>query len=224
MIFDKASCLSLVKLALSVKDKKRTGDQELAMGGALDDLSLRLRSKSFLTSYDVTVADAARTKELRGDNDDLRGIFALKIGTGSTARVLEYRDPQQFLRTHDASDATAGKPNFFTILTASEGFPTVKFNIPLDGAETMTVYYYLELSPDNVSASRSIAAVTAGTLAYFYGIGEAAGVPYYAQFVQLASLSRASDTFTPETSGVFRLSKEDQAIRRTIGGIRPNRR
>ncbi len=224
MLFDKAIVLEAVKLDMEPKDKRKTAEHELAMGLALDDLSMRLRSQSFITSYTTSVSSDSREVTVRGDNDDLRFIFAITMGTGTDYRVMEFENAQQFLRDHNSPEASAGKPDRFTILESSEGYPTVRFNKPLASTETMKVYYYLDVTPDNISASRSVACVTAGTKAYFYGISSEKGAINYAQFQNLAALSRASDTFTPRGTKEIHLSREDKMIRSTVKSLQRGRR
>jgi len=213
MLFDLPAVVSAVKVSLNNVDKKRSNDINIAIGLALDDMSMRLRSKAFLTSYDVTITAALREKELRGDNDDLRSLFALVMGSGANYRVLEHENEQQFLRDHNDPQATAGRPTRFTQLVSSEGFPTVRFNLPLSESENLKVYYYLELSPENISASRSISAITSGALAYFHGVDSASGQAYYNRYRELSALARASDSFTPEVIKPFHISREDKKIK-----------
>ncbi|MCK5612804.1 hypothetical protein KAR91_63615 [Candidatus Pacearchaeota archaeon] len=216
MIFDKASALKMVKVSMSAVDKRRSEDIELSMGVALDEMAMRMRSSAFVLSYTETLAAGERTKTLKGNNLDLRSIFALKLGSGSTQRVLEYRESQQFLRDHDDPSAGAGQPTFWTILVFSEGFPTIKVNVPEKSSETLTVYYYVDMTPDNVGVSRSISAVVSGTLAHFYGIDSEKGVNNYQRFKELTALARASDTASPEAQSILPLSREDKKLRSVI--------
>ena len=223
MIFDKASAIKMVKVSMSAVDKRRSQDIELSMGVALDELAMRMRSEAFVLSYTETFAADARTKTLKGNNLDLRSIFALKLGTGSDQRVLEYRNAQQFLRDHDAPDTATGAPSLWTILVFEDGFPTIKVNVPLAKAETLTVYYYVDMTPDNVGVSRSIAAVVSGTLAHFYGIDSEKGVPNYQRFKELAALAKGSDTASPETQSILPLSREDKTLRAVIRTMQTGR-
>lgn len=224
MIFDKDQCLKLVGGWLTSGDRRRTDHLELSMGAALDELANRLRSKSYLSSYETTVAAAAREKELTGDNDNLRHIFALTLGTGAYYRVLIYREPGQFLRDHNDPEESAGRPNYFTQLEASAGFPTVRFSSPLIASETLKVYYWEDLTPDNLSAARSMTVVASGTAAYFYGPASEQGAGYHAMFRELAALSRAADSFLPNIAVKLGLSQEDKAVRQVIRNLQLDRR
>ncbi len=224
MIFDYESCMDLVKIPLKSSDRRRTAALKLAMGAALDELAMRLRSKSYLSSYEVTVAADAREKTLTGENNDLRQIFALTLGSGANYRVMIYRDPQRFLRDHNDPQASARRPGYWTQLVASGGAPTVRFSAPLSEAETLKVYYFQDMTTENISAARSISVVSQGTLAYFKGVGEPDGINYYKSFHELAALSRAADTFTPEVQTTMPISREDKTIRRTVRNIQANRR
>lgn len=224
MIFDKTQAVKIVKLPMTNVERTKTGDITLAMGAALDELSMRLRSKSFIRSYETTVSAAARSHDVTGESDDLRSIFALKLGSNEYQRVLEYVRPQKFLRRYDGPDASAGRPNKYTQIVSAEGYPTIKFNLPLEVAEVLKVYYYMDITPDNISASRSIAAVVAGTQAYFWGIRSAKGESYYEAFEKLAALARASDTFISTAPTEFTISEELRSIMAVAHGIRYGRR
>lgn len=234
MPLDKGVIIKRAKMALYGADKNNTTGLELALASALDDLSMRLKSEAFITNYTETVASGSRTHTLTGQFNELKRIFALKLGDNIEQRVLEYVDPQQFLREHDRPDAvvtpSVGNPDKYTILDSNDGHPIVKFNLPLAQAETITVYHYVELTVNNVAASRSAAALVAGTIAYFCGIKNPllqnadgtikrpSGSSYYTTFKELAALSRASDTFTPLKAKQFELSKQDKRIRSTVKG------
>ncbi len=224
MFFDTTQVLELVKIPLSSADKKKGDELRLAMGAALDELSMRLKSKSYIVSYSQTIAAAARQTTLRGKSDDLRYLFALKMGSGSEGRVLEYKDPDTFLRTYDASNAPAGSPNFFTIIKSEDGYPIVRYNVPLVGAEALVTYYYKDITPDGVSFARSIAAVAAGTQAYFFGLGSEQGDRAYSHFKELAALARSSDSFLAHEPTGVQLSRQDKTIRVEIKGLQLNRR
>ncbi len=216
MIFSTEQVMDLVKLSLTPQEKKRTADIRLAMGAALDELSMRLKSQSFLTSYSQTVSADTRTLQLKGNNDDLRYLFALKMGTGSEERILSYIEQQSFLRDYDSSDAADGVPAVYTILNSSEGFPVVKFDRALDVSQTLITYYYVDITPDNMTFSKSMSAVAAGTLAYFFGPTTVRGAPSYLQFQQLASLARASDDPLASEPTDILLSRQDRNLNRII--------
>lgn len=224
MIFDKTQAMKLVKQPMTNVERSKTSQLTLAMGVALDDLSMRLRSKGFMRSYETTISANARTHNITGENNDLRSIFALKLGSDSFQRVLEYVEPQEFLRDYDSPEAATGRPNKYTQLISDGGYPTLRFNKPLVVAEVLKVYYYTDMTPDNISAGRSISAVVTGTQAYFWGIQSVKGAPYYDAFEKLAALARASDTYIPTAPTEMRISQELRTIMNTANTIRQARR
>lgn len=239
MPLDKMTVINRAAMSLIDTDQNRTDDLEVALTMALDDLSMRLKSQAFLTTYEETIATNTRTHTLTGEFNELKRIFALKLGDDIEQRVLSYVNPQQFLNNLDAPDSvstTAGNPNKYTILVSDDGHPIIKFNTPTAKSETLTVYHFVELTVNNLAASRSSAALVAGTIAYFCGIATHAinnpdgslkrpsGAGYYVRFKELAALARASDTFTPEVTREFVLSEQDHIIRRTFKGIQRGRR
>lgn len=223
MIFDKSQVLDGVKLALDATQKRRTKDQELALGLCLDDMCMRLKSTSFLENYDVSLSAGDRTVNLTGWNMDLRYIFHIKLAGSSDKEPLDRIDPEQFLKDHDASDASRGEPHFYTVLESEIGYPTIKFDRPLQTDDTLTVYYFSDMTPDNISKARSIAAAVAGTLAYFHGTVEGEGLTYYQRYEQLVQLARASDSFESHAPAGFRMSEADRGIYANMRTIR-NRR
>jgi len=223
-MFDKAAVFQVVNQALSPAERRRTEAKEFALSVCMDEMGQRLRSASFIRSYTTSLAADTRETTLTGDNYDLRSLFALKLGTGDNARVLEYTSPQQFLRDFDDPEQDAGLPYRFTVIKSSDGYPTVKFECPMLSTETLTVYYHVELTPDNMAMSRSISAAAAGTLAWFFGIATESGQIYHAQFLQLIRLGREADTFTPNAPTEFRLSKQDRNLRGVQAGIRGKRK
>ena len=212
MIFDETAVLKLVKVNLTAAQKTKTEGLRLSMACALDDLSMRLRSASGIKSYTVSVSANSREVTLRGEADDLRYIFALKIGSGDYERILKYRDPELFLEKYEDEDATADYAKYYTQITASDGFPVIRFSEPLAAAETLTVYYYVDVTPDNMVFMRSISAVVAGTLAYFHGVDSERGIALYMQFKELAALARASDNFQPDRASPINLDRETRDI------------
>ena len=241
MPFDKGIAITQAKMALpDPADHVRTDELEVALSMALNDLSARLRSQAYLTSDTDTIAKGSRTHTIKGQYSDAKRIFALKLGGDSTQRVLEFEEPQQFLRDYDAPDASAGSPTRYTILGSSDGFATIKFNVPLESAETLTVYHFVEFSTNNIAQVRCASAVVAGTIAYFCGIATPAvyvydpiekantikrpsGEKYYAAFEKLAKLSKSADSFTPVAPKQFELAGQDKAIRNTMKNIQRGR-
>lgn len=222
MLFDKAKVLELVRMGMPETDKRKTAMQEMALGAALDDLALRLRPKSFLTSYDEALLSGVRELELSGQNDDLREIFAIRVGTGDKFRILEYKTPQDFLATFETTDS--GYPAYFTVLTGSvDGFPLVRFDVQAAQQETMTVYYHMDMTPDNVALAKSISAIAAGTIAYFYGTKSEVGAPYYEQFKELATLTRETNTFVNKPILDVPLNDQERSVMETLREIRRSR-
>lgn len=224
MQFDLVAVNKAIKISLSSADRKRGDDISISIALALDDMSMRLRSKAYLTNYSQTVSADTRELTLRGENDDLRGIFALQIGSGVDQRMMAYIEEQQFLRDHNSAMVSAGQPTIYTILGSVDGFPTVRFNKALESSETLKTYYYLELSAENISAARSIAAVVSLALGYFHGVDTAAGQTNYMRGKELVTLSRGADSFVPEVTIPLKMSREDQTIRRTINNMMRQRR
>jgi len=243
MPFDAMTAINQVKQNLPDEaDKNRTRDIEQSMSMALADLSSRLRSQAYMTYYTETVAAAARTFIVEGQYGDAKRIFAIKLGSGTTERVLEYDDPQQFLRSDsDSSAATAGRPTRYTILNSVDGNPVLKFNCPLVASETITIYHFVEFTVDNIAMVKCSSAVVVGTLAYFCGISTPAiykydpisqsnvvkrpsGEKYYQAFEKLVKLSKAADTATPYVSNQFELSGQDKNIRSVIKDIQRGRK
>jgi hypothetical protein len=214
-LFDKAKALQLIRMGMDPASQRRVQDHELALAAALDELSMRMRSASFLYSYTETIAAQARTATLTGENDDLRSVFALKLGSGTEQRVLEYTEPQVFLRDYDSPAKEVGRPARYTILQATDdGNFTVKFDCPLESSELLTCYYYRMVTPDNLDVARNVNAAVAGALAYFYGKATAMGAAYAAQFRELAALSRASDSPLQDAAVQFYLPQQDREIRK----------
>jgi len=242
MPFDKMTAIIQVKQNLpDPADQNRTMDIEQSMSMALADLSARLRSQAYMTYYTDTVAAGDRTYTVEGEYKEAKRIFAIKLGSGTTERVLEYDDPQQFLRSSDSSATTGGSPTRYTILNSVDGFPVLKFNCPLSGAEIITIYHFVEFTVDNIAMVKCSSAVIVGTLAYFCGIATPAiykydpisqsnvvkrpsGEKYYAAFEKLVKLSRAADTATPYVPIQFELAGQDKNIRSIIKSIQRGRK
>lgn len=165
-----------------------------------------------LSSYTVDIAQGDRTADLRGSAEDLRYIFGVQFGTGESQGPLAYIGPTAFLKKYDSPIADQGLPTIYTELVSVDGFPQIKFDVPSSTATTITVYYYSEVTADNVHRVRSASTVVNGTLAYFYGIGSKKGRPYYENFEHLAKLALSSDSFTRLKSSQFTTSQRDLGI------------
>lgn len=219
MILDKTQIMALAMQDLAPADRKNSIRLEGAFAAALEDLGLRLRPKGMLRSYTESVAINTRSLSLSGENDDLKHIYALKWGTGDDERVLEYVNDKQFLDQYDSSQAEAAYPTKFTILGGTDGFPLVKFDVPTSVAESMIVYYLPELTSENIGITRSSIALVSGIVAYFYGKGTEIGAPYYAQFKELAALTKSNQDFLEDPHQEMPLNKEDHNIRVTFRNL-----
>lgn len=223
MIFDKATVIAGIKDQLKPADKSKGKKIDRSLAFALDDYTLRLADSGLLTNYDVPVAANDRSVTISGENNDLKYLFAVKYGTGEDQIVLTHVDKKQFLRDYDDPSATAGDPKFFMILSNDEGFPVVKFNVPALDATTMTVYYWPDLTAENLGQSRSAVAPMTGAVAYFYGVTTEIGAIQYALFEKLAGLSKGSDHFLKRVEKKFDLNKFDRDVRVLQGQIRLKR-
>ncbi len=223
MIFDKATVIAGIKDQLKPADRSKGKKIDRSLAFALDDYTLKLADSGLLTNYDVDVAADDRSVAIPGENDDLKYLFAVKYGTSDSQIVLTHVDKVQFLRDYDNPNATAADPKFFMLLSNDEGFPVVKFNVPALEATTMTVYYYPDMTAENLGQTRSGVAVMAGAVAYFHGIASDVGVVQYALFEKLAALSKGSDHFLKTVKKKLGLSRFDRNVRAHQATIR-NRR
>ncbi len=223
MIFDKATVIAGIQDQLrSSADRSNLNKIERSLNFALDDYTLRLADSGLLTNYDISISAGDRTVSVPGENDDLKYLFIVKYGTGNDQKPLEFVDKKQFLRDYDNPNATAGTPRFFTMLSTTDGFPVLKFNVPALAATTITVYYWQDMTPENIGQTRSGVAIMAGGVAYFYGVlGGGAGE--YALFEKLAGLSKGSDHFLKKVEKKFNLNKFDRDVRVLQGQVRLKR-
>lgn len=213
MIFDKDQIITAMKYQLSSSQKKEKARLTSSLDLALDDLTMRLASVAMITSYSVDIAKGDRTADLRGSANDLRYIFELKFGSGANQGYLEWVDPKQFLLRYDSPVADQTQPTKYTVLESPDGFPRVKFDSPSSAASTLTVYYYTELTADNVNRARSSSVMVAGALAYFHGTRDGGrGERQYALFQNLAALAGSSNKFKRSRVTQFRMSKKNEDI------------
>lgn len=226
MIFDKTTVIEAVKKTLTATERSQKKKIDFALAVCLDDLSLRLRSDSYLTSYTTTISTGEQTATLTGDNMDLQSIYALVIESGTTKRTLTWKDQRMFLRDleSNSSNITAGIPEYFTQLGSDAGHPTVKFERQLDTSATLTVYYFADMTPNNVSKARAISPIVNGTLAYFYGFSTQKGSAYYANYEKLVTLLRSSDKYNDDPDTKFELSYFDKGVKSIQSTIRTRRR
>lgn len=223
MIFDKKQVLDAVKLALEPREKVRSAAMNLALGLCLDDMCMRLKSTSFLENYTESMVAGDRTVNLMGLNSDLRYIFHLKLAGSSSSAPLDRVDPEFFLKNFDDPNASRGEPTVYTVLSSNMGYPTIKLDRPLQKDDTLTVYYFTDMTPENITKARSIAAVVAGTQAYLFGIKSDRGAGYYDSYRELVMLARASDSFESNAPTGFTMSREDKNIYAQIKTIRSRR-
>lgn len=215
----------MVKQGMNAIDEKKDQQIELALATCLEDFSLRIKSQGFLTYYETTVSAGVREFNVTGQSIDLKYIFAIQMGTGEYKRVLEYREPQIFLREHDSDTASANKPEIFTVVNSYAGFPVIRFNCPTDAAETLKVYYHTIITKDNLSAAKNVAAIVIGTQAFFYGTATGAeynpktgaqirpsGRVLFEQYKEEAVLAKAADRHMPYNAKEMNLSGDDRMI------------
>lgn len=225
MFFDKSVVFEAVKDKLTGKEKSDLRAVELALILALDDLSLRLKSDSMLTSSTVSVSSGDKTFTFSGASGavDLESIFAITISSGTTKQVVQFIDQKAYLRDYETQTITAGVPEYFSIFASSFGSPTIKFERELNADATVTVYYFQELTPDTLSFSKSITPFVMGTLAYFYGAGTEQSAAYMQRFEKLIVHMRADDKFVTEPETDVELNSFDKSIKSLQAGYR-NRR
>jgi len=236
MFFDKAAVLNAVKHKLSTEQKAQTKEINSALVLCLDDLSLRLTSDSFLTSNEEEVLAGEQNLEVSGTNLSLASIFALVISSGSTKRLLEFKDQKAFLRDYETDNSiTAGIPEFYSILSADGGMPTLRFERALSADATVDVYHFRELTAANVSETRSMSPIVMGTLAYFF-IGKDEGTmvegrtfvtskykQFYRQYLELIPLMRSNDKFVDVKDTSWELNKLDKTTKVIQRGFRGRR-
>ena len=224
MIFDKSTIIDGVKLALDPVDRSRSKDIELAMGLALDDLSTRLISKGFLSSYNLPLTVGEREFIIEGQGQDLNFIFLMKYTSGGYEAWLEYKGQEQFIRQDDiALDGQSGQPSVWTVYGSSDGFPTIKLDRPAQGSASLTVLYFPNYTPDNVAQARSASAIVSGTVAYFFGIDNVKGQNYYTAFKEGTKRMRAADDFRAKPTSKIVPSKDDEEINEIRWNIRGRR-
>ena len=224
MQFSKTTVIDGIKANLLSAERSKQAQIELALSLCLDDLATSLHSDSMLSLHTQTVAASSRTVEVRGPFDDLRYILALKWSTGLNQKNLEFIDKEEFLKRYDNPGVSADIPNFWTQLTSSEGFPVVKFNVPTSKADTLSTYYYTDLTQDNLSSARSAAAIVTGATAWFYGIADGGkGQNYYERFKEQLKNMRAGDDFRAKSFIKIAMSKNDTDIRDIQNNVRIRR-
>ena len=220
---DKTQVITAMKRNMTQAEKGKSTEINNSIAMCLDDLSNRLQSEGLMTTTEVPIAADTRSKELSGEVNDLNFIFALKYGTGNEQKIMEYVEAELFLKLWDNPSAVAGDPSRYTILTSISGNPVVKFDVPAKTADTLVLYYFADLTVDNMTRARSSSAIVAGSLAYFYGFSEQKGAIHYERYKVLVQMMRAGDKFRAKKPGQFVQSKEDRDIRTIQQNIRSRR-
>jgi hypothetical protein len=164
-------------------------------------------------SYNVSITSSTREKTLTGNNNDLRYIYYLKIGSGDEQKTLKYRPPEVFIEKYDNPSAAADIPTYYTILESDDGSPTVKFNVPFAASDTLIVYYFSQTSLQNLSRFRSMTAVVACALAYFWGVASEKGIVQYQLYEKLMNLTKESDKFNQRHDTKFTMNTFNEQVR-----------
>ena len=236
MILDLTTIEASVKDQLTDPNEKADKNRILrAINNCLDDLSTRLVTKGLLTSYEVTIPVSTREYTILGEASDLRYLFYLKYGTGDLQVLLEYVDPEEFLRRYDNPSASVGVPKFFTIVDQAFGDPIIKFDKPTESSDTLVIFYAIDYSSANLGNLRSGSAVIAGTLGWFWGISDGRADPVTGQFIpgrgqrsygiyiELVKLMKASDHFIAKVKPKVGMNTFDRGVREIQGNIRDRR-
>lgn len=220
---DYSQVLQAVKNGLTKQEAKDVDKINLSIALCINDLSIRFDTASMLREYSHSVSKNDRSTTLTGYNDDLGKILYIKAGSGGSEVTLKHKGLKVFLSEFDSDDATAGLPTIYAITKASKGFPVIKFNIPFETDNTLTVYYFAEAAPTDVGAFRNQAIIVAGTIAYFHGISTEKGLPNYINFKGLVKLAKGSDTFKAKGSHKYVASDHDKTMN-TVARNYSNRR
>lgn len=227
MLLDKGSIIAYVRdviRKISPADANDDAAINRALVVCLDNLSNRLRSSGMLVSAETTVASAARTASNLGDAAYVRYIFAVKIGSGNTEKVLTFSPMDVFIREHDSPAAESGTPEYYTVLAdGTTGQPTIKFDRPLSESMTLKVYFHPELTPDNMALARSLAAVSDGTLAHFFGIATEVGKNFYESYKDQIQGMLAGDRWASGQERKLQMGKTFRNARSIQRTIRNNR-
>lgn len=213
MLFDSETVIDAMKAQMATAEKRRDKDISTAIISVLDDMAVRMRSVAMVKNYTVSLAVSDRTKTLTGNNNDLRYIYYLKIGSGEEQEPLRYRPPERFIEKFDNPSAAAGTPTYYTIFESDDGSPTIKFDVPLQATDSLLVYYFAQTSQQNISRFRSMSAVTAGALAYFWGIASEKGAVQYGLYKELMGLTKESDKFNQRHDTKFVMNRFNEEVR-----------
>jgi len=223
MYFDKSVVIEAVKEKLPTKERNNVRAIEMALLLCLDDMSMKLKSDALMASKTESVAALAQSFVFYGDNVNLDSIFSITITVGDTSQVLQFVDQKAYLRDYETQSITNGVPAVYTILASEFGSPTIKFERKLSDAGTITVYYFKDLTTDNIASMRSVTPFVMGTLGYFYGPATDQGNAYLGTFYRLVHGLKADDKFIRSNSTSVELSYHDKQVRLVQQSLR-NRR
>ena len=224
MPFDLSEVREDIRSQLSGAEKRAVKQIDIALGLCLDDLAMRMQGKATITNYTVSVAKSTRTVTLSGNNDDLQYLWILKWSTGDNQKVLNYVAPKRFMEDgYDNPGASANIPSYYTIMDSDDGMPTIKFNCPTSAADTLTVYYHRELTPQGIARLRHKTPIVLGTLAYFHGKGTEGGEALYAQYREAVKLARESDPFLDKGPRMFQRKEFDREAADLVAAQRHRR-
>lgn len=197
---------------------------ERAIGLCLDDFTTRLSSRGFLASYQDTVDAAARTFTATGEAMDMKNIYLVRLGlNGAWEKPLTYRSPERIFSEDETGSQVAGTPSKYTILTSVDGWPLLRFNCELSEAMTIEVYYFVQMTPQNITRMRSQAVIVMGAAAYYLGITKN-GAGFYSAYQELSALARATDDFRAQGSKQFEMNEDDKDFRQCARDIQLRRR
>jgi len=213
MLFDSETVIDAMKAQMSPSEKRADKKISTSLISVLDDMSTRMRSIAMVKNYTVSLATSDRTKTLTGNNNDLSYVYYLKIGSGDDQKLVRYRPPERFIEQYDNPSANAGIPAFYTIFESDDGSPTIKFDVPLEASNSLLVYYFAQTSQQNISRFRSMSAVVAGALAYFWGVASEKGAVQYALYKELMGLTKESDKFNQRHDTKFVMNKFNRDVR-----------
>lgn len=222
MLFDLDQITLAVKDHLSDTEKSKEEPIGRAIAECLDDLTMNLQSVGFVKTYNVSITAGDREVTLTGDNNDLRDILYLKIQTGDSQKLLEFKPVKEFLDKYDNPSASADTPTYFTIIMGADGFPTVKVDCPWLAADTMIVYYFSDYSPQSMAKMRTGAAIIQGTLAYFWGTHTVQGANCYLHYEKLVRKAINSDPWLKHDAKID-LNKVDADVLVIAGNMRARR-
>lgn len=213
MLFDSETVRDAMKAQMETAEKRNSEKISTAIVSVLDDMGTRMRSVAMVKNYTESLATSDRTKTLTGNNNDLSYVYYLKIGTGEEQKLLRYRPPERFIEKYDNPSASAGTPAFYTIFESDDGSPTIKFDVPLAASNSLLVYYFAQTSQQNISRFRSMSAVVAGALAYFWGVASEKGMVQYGLYKELMGLTKESDKFNQRHDTKFVMNKFNKEVR-----------